>query len=69
LAGLFGTRRGNSRDSFSGSSFPGSGVCRFQRRTRKTVISEQWSVVSFLAQTTVHFKPCAQLNTLLVAEA
>src|SRR6201995_3398170 len=47
LGGPFGTRRGISRDSLAGPSFPGSGGYRFQEGPRKTVNSEQWSVVSF----------------------
>src|SRR5579863_2029418 len=37
LGGPFSTRRGISRDSFAGPSFPGSGGYRFQEEHRKTL--------------------------------
>src|ERR1019366_2331751 len=43
-----------SRDSLVDPSFPGGGVCRFQRRIPKTVLSRQLSVFSSTAQP-VHF--------------
>jgi hypothetical protein len=46
LGGPFGSRRGISRDSLRGPSFPGSGGYRFQEEPQKTVISDQLSVVS-----------------------
>jgi hypothetical protein len=41
LGGPFGACLGFTRDSLMGSSFPGSGVCRFQEEPEK-----QWPVIS-----------------------
>src|ERR1700741_1595930 len=46
LGGPSSTRRGISRDSLAGPSFPGSGGYRFQERPEKqmSVVSHQFSV-------------------------
>jgi hypothetical protein len=59
LAGLFGAAAVTPGILFRILPSREAVFAAFKEEPFKTVFSEQWSVVCFLAQTTVHFKPNA----------